>query len=230
MTLNSKDSSRLLKLLLIVLALIVFSRLLPVLRFYILFILFAAVLAFGIYFAYRFFSKRSVNRRRQRTIAGKIEQKIAYCRNQLSKNEKEIADILDNIEGLENKKSEAAAISSINQSETDRLIEGFKAELKLRYSKVNFFQTAINKLQSLLQNHLLAKELLEREEKLKRLREDHYEDLAKLEELKANIEMDTTVFDTIEELSHRLILSNDIHDAEKLQIELNNMTDEMRRG
>ncbi|MDX1666171.1 MAG: hypothetical protein R3350_03030, partial [Saprospiraceae bacterium] len=57
--------------------------------------------------------------------------------------------------------------------------------------------------------------------------EDNYEELAELEELKADVESDVFYLDTIERLSLRMLESNSLDDARGLKLELEEMTKEL---
>ncbi|MCB0583635.1 MAG: hypothetical protein KDD10_30425, partial [Phaeodactylibacter sp.] len=98
---------------------------------------------------------------------------------------------------------------------------------KLRQSKISFFETALHKLEVLQHNRLLTQSISDKELELKRLKEGHYEDLANMEELRSDVEMETLYLDTIDELSLKLNSSTSLENAESLRKELEEMTREL---
>ncbi|MCP3928363.1 MAG: hypothetical protein GY705_04610 [Bacteroidetes bacterium] len=145
----------------------------------------------------------------------------------MSSNTKEISEILRNIQDLKVRLTGDLEIPKHQREKTERLIEGFKKELDLRETKINFYETCIHKLKGLLNGQILSKELKEKQKKLKLLREDHQEDMAKMEEMKSDMEFDHFYLDTIDNLSLRMLSSESLADAEQVQLELEEMTREI---
>lgn len=159
-----------------------------------------------------------------KTTEGQIQAKLDYCYSKLLNNQSEMATIQENIRDLENKKADLSGISSENTAKANQLVEAFTAELQLRTSKADFYQTCIARLTALLNNHLLSKEILKKENQLRQLQENHYEELAQMESIKTHLEMDITYLDTIEQLSRRINSSTTLKEAERLNRELVEMT------
>ncbi len=224
MNLRTKDVQRLIYAFIGIVLLLVATRLFAVARLFVLFTLMIALVVLTVYLSMNFIHNRRETKAYQKSIQGQIEGKLNNCTQELDKNKSEIETIRRNILDLEKQRSQTENISEQNKIETERLINGFQSELKLRETKISFYQTCVNKLKSILHNHLLAKELLDKESKLKKLQEDHYDDLARMEELKYDVEMDITYLDTIDNLSNQLNLSNSYEDVQRLNKELNEMT------
>ncbi len=188
------------------------------------------VVAGLIYLGYRLLQYgRAQARRRayERTTQGRIHRKLEQFRKSLQDNEAEMQEIRANIQELEQKVASTTGISDNYRRESGVLLAAFRSEHKLRQEKARFYESGVRKLQSLLNNLQLAEEIETKKERLRELRENHYEELARLEEMKSDLELDTTYLDTIEELSTRLLESRNVDDAEHLRLELEEMTREL---
>ena len=221
---ESKNSNRIGYALALVILFFLLFRLFFFARFLLLISLLLLAVGLATYSLVNWLSRNRQSKAYGKTIEGQIESRLQQCNDALHKNAGEMDSIQKNIRELENQNQQPEAISPQNRNETERLLSGFKSEMKLRESKVTFYQTCIQKLTRILHNHRLAKQLLEKENNLKKLQEEHYEDLARMEELKYDVEMDLTYLDTIENLSNELHLSNNYQDAQRLNKELNEMT------
>jgi hypothetical protein len=137
-------------------------------------------------------------------------------------------DIQANIKELqEEQRKYDQKMATRNWKDLQELIGGFKAEYELRESKSLFFQRCIQKLEHMLDNQRLSKALEDKKSKLQSLQDEHFEGLAKLEELKYDVEMDVFYLDTIESLSQRMLASSTVDDALQLKKELEEMTREL---
>lgn len=185
-------------------------------------------LAIVLYLGIMVLVKRYRNKKFQKTAEGQIHTRIFYCQDQKQKNEAEIQDIKQSLLELEKKMANSSKIAPQNEEETKRLIEAFYEELKLRKTKLSFFQACEIKLETMLNNFKYSKELEAQKEKLRKLQENHFEDLAQMEELKSDVEMDVLYLDTIERLSQRIMDSTNSNDAEQVRIELETMTKDLK--
>jgi chromosome segregation ATPase len=208
---------------------------LPIFRLFFWWIIPLLILGALGYFIYLGVESLRSRRRREafeKTTAGRTYAKLEECRQLYQKNEDEIRDIRTNIRELKDKISDTYHISSHYEQKSKELLAGFQSELNLRQAKAGFYQSCIRKLESLLHNYQLADELERKKKQLRRLQENNYEELAKLEEIKSDLEMDSTYLETIDELSLRMLESDTVDDAEHLRLELEEMTrelDELRR-
>jgi hypothetical protein len=109
------------------------------------------------------------------------------------------------------------------------LISRFEEQLALRKTKINFYRTCQQKLSSLEANHLMAKKLEEKQKKLQELQENQYEELASMESLKASLEREVMYLQQIDQLSYRMLNSQNLQEAEALKAELVAVTDELRK-
>ncbi len=191
------------------------SRLLPVIGI--------AAVASGIYLSIYYLRKKKLEKAYQRTEEGMAAARIQYCEEQIEKNEAELDEIRKNIEELQ-EQIDSPDISPRNETESKRLIKAFITESNLRKQKIEFFELCIGKLRRLVHNYKLTQDIARKREKLEKLKENHYDDLAALEELKTELEMSGVYLETIETLSLRMLESTDYDDAKKLQLELEEMT------
>ena len=63
---------------------------------------------------------------------------------------------------------------------------------------------------------------------LRKLKENNYDSLADLEEVKSNLEYNQEYVETIDKLSLRMLETNDLDGAETLNLELKEMTKALR--
>ena len=181
----------------------------------------------GAFFLWDLVQKRRQARARRTTVEGMSEERIDFCREQIRKNQEEAGQIRNSIKELKSQMATGEGLANKTREDAIRLIREFESELKLRQSKVSFFETALYKLQALQRNRLLTQSISDKEQELKRLKEGHYEDLANMEELRSDVEMETLYLDTIDELSLKLNSSNSLENAESLRLELEEMTREL---
>lgn len=206
---------------------ILLIRLFPAFRFVLGSLILISLAGLAGWFTWYLLVKRKEEKAFERTTEGQITRRLAYCREQMRRNQQELEDIENNIRELETKLDAHPAIAPQNRKETQELIKAFSSEKKLREARIAFFQTCEGKLETLLHNQQLARELADKKKKLKQLRENHFEELADLEELRSNVEMDVLYLDTIEQLSDRMRQSNTVDDAILLSRELEKMTREL---
>ena len=206
---------------LVLMVLLILIRIPPVFRM--LLYLAAVGLAIGLFVLARYWWQNRKNIAYSRTEKGMADQRIAYCEEQIEKNENELAEINENKRELIEKMTQPD-ISSRNYDESKKLVQAFSSEAKLREQKIAFFRVCIGKLRRLKHNHDLSETIAEKRKKLDEFKENHYDDLADLEELKTELEMSTTYLETIETLSLRMLESTDYDQAKSLHLELQEMT------
>ncbi len=182
---------------------------------------------FGIFYLWKFVQKNRREKAFRTSTEGIVKHRLSHCSSQINHNKKEMLEIQKNIAELEARLGASIEVPASTKKETHRLIGAFQNELKLRESKISFFEICVEKLNTLLNNYQLTQELVEKQQKLKQLQEHHYDEIADLEELKSNIEYDKFYLETIESLSNRMLESNSVDDAENLQLELEQMTKEL---
>ncbi|MCB9292132.1 MAG: 5-bromo-4-chloroindolyl phosphate hydrolysis family protein [Lewinellaceae bacterium] len=181
----------------------------------------------GAFFLWDYLQKRRRLKARRSTVEGMSEERIEFCREQIQKNKEEARQIQKSIKELKGQMATGEGLANKTREDAIRLIREFELELKLRQSKISFFETALHKLEVLQHNRLLTQSISDKELELKRLKEGHYEDLANMEELRSDVEMETLYLDTIDELSLKLNSSTSLENAESLRKELEEMTREL---
>ena len=211
-----------------VVVVIAILRFLPFIRFFFVSLIILALAIFVPYFIWRIWQNGQIKKAYDSSIEGQIRNRQNYCKEQINQIKEEIVDIQSSIRQLETQLKESKEITPTSRVETQDIIKSFYAELKLRKAKLDFFETCNQKLEKILQNHLLATEITTQKEKLKRLQEDHYEDLAKMEEFKSDLEMEILYLDTIENLSLRIEKSKSLDHTESLRLELDDMMKDLR--
>ncbi|MBK7872287.1 MAG: hypothetical protein IPJ74_17240 [Saprospiraceae bacterium] len=207
--------------------LILSMRFLVALRFLIIPMIAVGGVGVAGYFLWKYFRNQQKRKVYLKSVEGAIATRLAQCEQQIASNQAQIEDIQNSVAELNKKRNSAQDLSPNILKETENLINSFRSELKLRESKLAFFEACHRKLEQMLRHHELTKELEVKKEQLKSLQEHHYEDLAKMEELKANVEMEVLHLDTIENLSRRIVESTSYNDAERLRAELNEMTESL---
>jgi hypothetical protein len=190
-------------------------------------ILLASAIVAGAIWAFRQARARAQRKAFARTAEGRIEAKLEQFRALAQKNRTEIEDIQRNIDELSLKLKHSFGLSQHVRQESEELLRAFESELRLRQTKTAFFGSAIRKLEILLRNQRLARELEEKKSRLRQLRDDHFEELARLESMKSDLELDVGYLETIDELSGRLLRSASADDAEHVRLELETMTREL---
>ena len=193
-------------------------------RFNLLLFLFLAgtgILGFG------FWRRWQASRQQQlykESPEGRIKDRIEYCNTHIQKINTELQQIQKDIQDLE--KNLQRAQDPADQYETEQLIEAFRGELELRKAKKAFFQNCLLKLEDLLNKYQVSKSIASKKNKLQELREEDYDDLLKMENLRADVETDILLLDDIEVLSLKTLESNSLDNIQELKKEL----DEMTRG
>lgn len=196
------------------------------------FVLFAVLIVAGVpaavYFLLKYLRNRKQEKAYKASTEGRIAARLEECQLLLEENRQEMEDIRTNIKELQQEqKKYDQKMATRNWRDLQELMGGFKAEMELRESKALFFKQCIQKLKQMLDNQRLAKALEEKKDKLQSLQDEHFEGLAKLEELKTDVEMDVFYLDTIESLSQRMLASSTVDDALQLKKELEEMTREL---
>ncbi len=158
-----------------------------------------------------------------------IREQITLCEREIVKHRKENREIRINMDELEDSLDKSDELDSRNRKESKRILAGFYRELDLRKAKLKFYETCQSKLETLLYNYRYSKKLEIKQAKLKELQKDHYEDLAKMETLKTDMAYNMRFLKTIESLSLKMLESDTLDDAKQLQIELNEITKELKK-
>ncbi|MEZ5043707.1 MAG: hypothetical protein R2828_27670 [Saprospiraceae bacterium] len=202
-------------------------RFFPFFRLVLMALLFLAMLVFLILSLTNSYQKRKEDKAFKRSTIGQVKIRIDYCGSQIEKNKGELEQIKRDIQELERNLDAGIEIAPQHKKEGASLIEAFRSELQLRETKISFFETCVRKLEILLHNHTIAQQITEKKKALEQLKENHYEELAAMEALRTQVEMDTHYLNTIRELSSQMFLSQTVDDALLLKVELEKMTSEL---
>lgn len=194
-----------------------------------LLLLFTGLLVVGLYFGFQMLLNHWKQKAYANSTEGQFKEKIALCQQELDKHNHAYQVIQESIEEIQDRLKQAKNINPQIEQDSNALLAKFQNELELRKSKINFFQTCIEKLESLLHNHLIAKELIIKEEKLRKLQEDHYQEIGKMEEIKSSMELDTFYLETIQDLSHKIEHTMDLSNTKSINDELVKMTQDIER-
>ncbi len=188
-----------------------------------------SALAIGIiYYLLKSNSDKKEAARYAKTTEGRVAQRLENCKKELVIHQREIADIRQDIFELQ-QSLQSPNLNPETRRESDRLLADFKTELNLRKTKVEFYETCQQKLTTLLDNQKMSTQLADKRKKLNQLRERNYEDLAQMEGMKSEMEDDQFYLDSIDRLSLRILESDSVNSAETLQLELREITKELRR-
>ena len=99
----------------------------------------------------------------------------------------------------------------------------------MRKAKIDFYETCQSKLETLNYNHNFSQDLVSKQKKLNELQEDHFEDIASMETFKTDLEYNKHYMETIETLSLKMLESTSLDSAQRLQLELKEITKELKR-
>lgn len=223
---EKKDSTgtQILWIAIFLLAAFVAFRFLRVFGRYFLVLIGLFLLGFGVYRLLLFLQARRKKKRYLASPEGVIELRVDQCLNEIAKNKKAMEGIRQNIAELEEKLGLASYASEESKQPTRKLILDFQSELELREAKIFFLEACIQKLQAVLQNYELSKAFASKKAELQTLREQNFEEIADLEELRSDIEYDRTYLETIDNLSTRMLGTQSLETVEALRRELEEMT------
>ncbi|MFK7937361.1 MAG: hypothetical protein AB8G22_27855 [Saprospiraceae bacterium] len=204
---------------LLILFTLVLVRVLAPFRFALLAFFSLLALGVAVYCTITFFK----NRRYGRTIEGNLEQRIEKNEVEITRLKKEITELRTSVIELQ-QQLKNAQLNASTRNETERLRAEFAAEISLRETKIQFFQTTISKLTYLLNNHRQTKILAAKQKRLKALRTDTQTDLPQLEQLQLNLKEDELQLEQIETLTLKMLNSDTLSTATDIQKELEILT------
>jgi hypothetical protein len=198
--------------------------------FFILLMLFGFLALLGLgYFLFNFLWQLSKKNSYDSSIEGSLERQFVQSKVQIEKNKSEIKEIQKAIDDLESSLDNKLELIEKNRQQSKRILAGFYKELELRKAKIEFYETCKIKLETLNYNHNFSQELASKQQKLSKLQEDHFDDIASMETFKANLEYNKHFMETIETLSLRMLESTSLDSAQQLQLELKEITKELKR-
>ena len=198
--------------------------------FYILIILGGILLFVGLtYFIFNFLWKLRKNHQHDLSIEGSLQRQFEQSKEQILKNKNEIKDIQKDIDELEASLDNNIELIEKNRQKSKKILAGFYKELELRKAKIDFYKTCQTKLETLNYNLNFSQELASKQKKLSELQEDHFDDIANMESFKTDLEYNKYFMESIETLSLRMLESSTLDTAQQLQLELKEITKELKR-
>ncbi len=198
--------------------------------FYIVIIIGGVAIALGfLYFIFKFLWKLRIKNLREQSLEGSLERQFEQSREQILKNKNEIIEIQKAIDDLEHSLDNKLELLEKNRKKSKKILAGFYKELELRKAKIDFYETCQTKLDTLQYNHNFSKELTSKQKKLNEFQEDHFNDITDMESFKKDLEYNKYFMETIETLSLRMLESNSLDSAQQLQLELKEITKELKR-
>ncbi|MFK8103517.1 MAG: hypothetical protein AB8G15_13370 [Saprospiraceae bacterium] len=193
-------------------------------------VFFALILAGIISGSYYLIRKAKTRAKHQpNSPQAKIEAHLKWSTTQTEKNLSEIDEIKMSIQELKKNINPTYQINERALKEHQRILAGFEDQLQLRKTKLEFYEACQQKLETLQYNYQLTKDLANKQKRLSELQENHYEDIASMERLKSDFEYDQDFLQNIEMLSLKVLASNSIDSAKELQVELMEMTKEIKK-
>ncbi len=173
------------------------------------------------------FSERRQQQQYAQTLEGRIRNRLEKCEALQAENEQQLEEIEATLQDLNHRLAQKEQLSPRNKVRLEQLQQGYERELRLRKTKSRFYQECIQRLSVLLNNHLLEKEIEERRNRLEELREDQYDELEEMEQIRYQIASSGDYLQTIENLSGRMLGSENLEEAQGLELELKKMTREL---
>ena len=180
------------------------------------------------YYLLNGYLKKKMEKDLENSFLGQMNLKRQDCLLKINQLKKELKHIDSNIRDL-NLKLQAnpqASTGAINES--SKLINEFQEEKKLRQSKIEFYELCQTKFNQIIKNHQLTEDLKVKRKKLEALKENNIDEVADMEGMKTFIDFEKSYIETIDELSLQMLQSRSVERAEALQLELVEMTKELR--
>lgn len=206
----------------------VFSlRFLAAFRFVIFTVLGLALVGFPIYWLWQKLRNRKVAQAFSNSLEGRANQQLDRLEELAGKNQEELDLINTALQDIQYKAQES--LSTSNRQEIQGLLAAYKKERLLRITKQEFFEASQEKLVVMLKNKRISEELAAKKAQLEQLREEQFEELAELENIRYDIETDIFYLDAIDELSEKILAQKTSQSADTLKLELESMTEKLKR-
>ncbi len=209
--------------LVVLFATLMLIRVLPAFRLVLLIALVLLLVYILVYLLRSYRKDREEARAYAASLPGQIKGRIEQCTEQMDRLHGEIKKIGDSTKELERKLRKESDIPAPMRQKTESILQGFRQEIELRQSKIRFYQQCIGKLNKILHQHELLAAVEEKKEELDTLREQHYDEIADMEQLRWEVEREETYLSTIQDLSTRIQQSSGVDEVLHLQRELDKM-------
>ncbi len=202
-------------------------RFLAAFRFVIFIVLGLALVGFPLYWLWQRFRSRKAAQTFSKSLEGRANQQLDRLEELATKNQEELDLINTALQDIQIKAQES--LSTSNRQEIQGLLEAYKKERRLRITKQEFFKASQEKLGIMLKNKSISEDLAAKKAQLEELREEQYEELAELETIRYDIESDVFYLDAIDELSEKILAQKTAQSADTLKLELEKMTEKLKR-
>lgn len=198
-------------------------RVLPAFRFVLLLLLVVLLVMILLYLWRNYMAERESERSYAASIPGQIQGRISTCQEQIERLEEEAGQIQQSMKELEQQVRKGGKLSDPIHAKTQSVLAGFRQELGLRKTKIDFYRQCIQKLQKIKQQHELLAAVEQKKEELDNLRQQHYDEIADMEQLRWEVEKEDSYLETIQDLSTRMQRSTGEEEILNLQKELEKM-------
>ena len=207
----------------VLLATFMLIRILPALRFVLLIVLVLLLAMIMVYLLRGYWQEREEARTYAESLPGQTKARIEQCEEQIERLRGEVKKISGSMKDLEQQLRKDADVPKPMRQKTESILHGFRQELSLRESKIRFYQQCIKKLRKILSQHELLAAVEQKKEELNTLREQHFDEIADMEQLRWDVEREETYLSTIQDLSTRMQQSSGVEEVLHLQKELDKM-------
>ncbi|HKK76030.1 MAG TPA: hypothetical protein VJ953_13210 [Saprospiraceae bacterium] len=222
-----KRNDKLIYIFVAVVAALFFMRFLPFLRYVLFVLLGLALIVIPIYWIVQRWQRRKAQQRISASVEGRAQLQLERLEDLTEKNKEELSLINESIRDIIAQQEEK--LSESNRKELNRLLSEYQQERTMRLTKKKFLDASQGKLQNILKNKALADDLARKKAELDAMREEQFEELAELENIQYDIETDVFYLDAIDELSEKMQLKSPSTSAETLKLELEKMTEKLKK-
>jgi len=186
------------------------------------------IVSLTVFYFYNTIIKERAEKMYANSFIGQMDEKRFDCQQKIKELKKDIKLIDNNVRDIKAKLKANPKANTAAREESQKIIKAFQEEKGLRQSKIDFYDLCLSKFNQIIKNHQLAEDLKVKREKLAALKENNIDEVADMEGMKTFIDYEKEYIETIDELSLRMLKSRSIEKAEALQLELVEMTRELR--
>ncbi|TXB62358.1 hypothetical protein [Phaeodactylibacter luteus] len=209
---------------LIVVGIILLLRFAGPLRFMLLTLVLLGGVGFLIFLVYEVLRQQRLKKSRGGDVPAEVAERMQEVDQHIRQYSEQLKAIKGNIRELRRELRDEGALNIKNRTDAQYLIREFEAEYELGQAKVSFYRTARHKLERLLHNHQLSRTLAQKEAELRKLKEQRYEELADMEALRSDMELEALYLDTIDQLALKVPDNLSLDHVRELQTQLEEMT------
>lgn len=160
-------------------------------------------------------------------IIADLKEKIGICNHQIKEQKSDLEEIEETMSDLEKQLNGSYELNQNSWKESQNLLAAFREEKKLRLQKIDFYEALKKKLKNLLYNQEIAGKLNSKRSRLKEMREDHLEDLAKMEAMRHDLEFDLGHLQSLQDLSVKMSQTNTLEKVESIRREFDKIIEEL---